>query len=177
MKKMYLVTLVIATYLVFSGVAFTQAQDDINLHKSCSYCGMDRGAFDFSRMLIKYDDGSTIAVCSLHCAAIDMANKIDKTPKSIKVADFNGKQLVDAEKAFWVVGGKKPGVMSKRGKWAFEKKEDAENFMKINEGQFASFEQAVKMAYEDMYEDTKMIREKRKMKRKSMINQKPDAVH
>jgi copper chaperone NosL len=75
---------------------------------------MDRGSFDFSRMLIEYDDGSFNAVCSLHCAAIDLANNIDKTPKSIKVGDFNGRQLIDAEKALWVVGGKKPGVMSKR---------------------------------------------------------------
>jgi nitrous oxide reductase accessory protein NosL len=57
------------------------------------------------------------------CAAVDLANNIAGTPKSIKVGDFNGRQMIDAEKAFWVVGGSKPGVMSKRGKWAFEKRE------------------------------------------------------
>ncbi len=67
--------------------------------------------------------------------------------------------------------------MSKRGKWAFEKKEDAENFMKTNQGKIVSFEEAMKMAYEDMYEDTKAIRERRKMKRMKMMEQKPDAGH
>jgi hypothetical protein len=130
---------------------------------------MDRGSFDFSRMLIEYDDGTVSAVCSLHCAAIDLANNIDKTPRAIKVADLTGSQLIDAEKAFWVIGGKKPGVMSNRGKWAFEKKDDAESFMKTNQGKLASFEEAIRMAYEDMSEDTRMIREKRKMKRMKMI--------
>jgi hypothetical protein len=124
-------------------------------------------------MLIEYDDGSVSAMCSVHCAAIDLANNIDKAPKSISVADFSGRQLIDAEKAFWVIGGKKPGVMTKIGKWAFEKKEDAENFVKTNQGKLASFDEAMKSAYEDMYADTKMIREKRKAKRtKMMMDQK-----
>jgi copper chaperone NosL len=138
---------------------------------------MDRGAYNFSRMLIEYDDGTIVAFCSIHCAAVDLANNIDKTPKAIQVGDLNGRQLIDAEKAFWAVGGSKPGVMSKRGKWAFEKKEDAENFIKTNQGKIASFEEAVKMAYEDMHEDTKAIRERRKMRRMKMMEQKPHGSH
>jgi len=176
MKKMCVVNLVIAVCFAFSGLTFAQqTKEDISVHKACKYCGMDRGSFDFSRMLIEYDDGTVTAICSIHCAAIDLANNIDKAPKAIKVGDFNGKQLIDAEKAFWLVGGTKPGVMSKRGKWAFEKKDDAENFMKANQGKMASFEEAMKTAYEDMYEDTKMIRERRKMRRMKMMEQKPGA--
>jgi copper chaperone NosL len=170
MKKMYV--LVVATVLCFAVGGLTHAQqvaDDIAAHKACKYCGMDRGMYDFSRMLIEYADGTSAAFCSLHCASVDLANSIDKTPKAIRVGDFQGKQLIDAEKAFWVVGGSKPGVMSKRGKWAFEKKVDAENFTKTNKGQLASFEDAVKMAYEDMYDDTKAIRERRQMKRLKMM--------
>lgn len=126
---------------------------------------MDRGSYDFSRMLIEYDDGTSVAVCSIHCAAVDLANNIDKSPKTIKAGDFSTKELIDAEKAFWILGGSKPGVMSKRGKWAFAKKEDAESFMKSNGGNMADFEVVMKAAYEDMYSDTKMIRDKRKMKR------------
>jgi len=55
--------------------------------------------------------------------------------------------------------------MSKRAKWAFEKKDQAEKFVKENGGQLATFDEAMKAAYEDMYSDTKMIREKRKMKK------------
>jgi copper chaperone NosL len=146
-------------------VATAFAQDDIKQSPSCRYCGMDRQKFDFTRMLIEYDDGTAAGVCSLHCAAIELALNIDKTPAAIKVADVGTKNLIDAEKAYWVVGGSKPGVMSKRGKWAFEKKADAESFIKTNGGSLTSFDDAVKTAYTDMYEDTKMIREKRKMKK------------
>jgi copper chaperone NosL len=163
--------------LVFTGMAFAQTKEDIHLYKTCKHCGMDRGMFDFSRMLIEYNDGTNAAFCSLHCAAVDLANNIDKTPMAIKVGDFNGKQLIDAEKAFWVIGGNKPGVMSKRGKWAFEKQDNAEGFIKTNLGKLASFEEAMKMAYEDMSEDTKMIRERRQMKRMQMMEQKPGASH
>src|SRR3990172_4051278 len=115
MKKMYVVTLVIAVCFGLGGLTFAEEiKDDIAVHKACNYCGMDRGAYNFSRMRIEYDDGTIIPSCSIHCAAVDLANKIDKTPKAIKVGDFNGKQLIDAEQASWVVGGNKPGVMSKR---------------------------------------------------------------
>jgi len=135
---------------------------DITAHKSCQYCGMDREKFAHSRMLIEYDDGSTVATCSLHCVAVDMANNIDKTPKAIKVADFSSKELVDAEKAVWVIGGSKQGVMSRNAKWAFATKEKADAFIKEHGGKLANFDDAIKTAYEDMYKDTKMIRDRRK---------------
>jgi hypothetical protein len=172
MKRAHVVYVAVVVCFIFGGLLAAQTKEDIELYKDCKHCGMSRGMFDFSRMLIEYEDGTTTAVCSVHCAAVDLANNIDKAPKAIKVGDFNGKQLIDAEKAFWVVGGNKPGVMSKRGKWAFEKKDDAESFMKTNQGKAASFEEVMKMAYEDMYEDTKMIREKRKMKKMKMMEQK-----
>ena len=172
MNRRRVVYLAVAVCLIFGGLLVAQTKEDIDLHKDCKYCGMSRGMFDFSRMLIEYDDGTNAAFCSIHCAAVDLSTNIDKTPKAIKVGDFNSKQLIDAEKAFWVVGGAKPGVMSKRGKWAFEKKEDAESFMKTNQGSMATFEEAMKMAYEDMYDDTRSIRERRKMKRMKMMEQK-----
>jgi nitrous oxide reductase accessory protein NosL len=166
MKRNYLYLIMLtAVCFMYTGISYAQAKQDIHLHKECKYCGMDRGKFDFTRMVIEYDDGTTIAVCSIHCAAVDLANNIDKTPKSIQVGDFDSKELIDVEKAYWVLGGEKPGVMSKRGKWAFAKKEDAEAFSKKNGGTVADFEGAMKAAYEDMYGDTKMIREKRKMSR------------
>jgi nitrous oxide reductase accessory protein NosL len=116
-------------------------------------------------MLIVYDDGTEVGACSLHCAAIDLAINIDKSPKTIYVGDFNTKKLIDAEQAFWVIGGNKPGVMTKRAKWAFEKKADAEAFIAKEGGTMATFDQAIKASYEDIYADTKMIRERRKMKK------------
>jgi len=160
--------------MVFTSLVMTAfAQDDIKKFPSCKHCGMDRQKFDYSRMMVNYEDGTSTGVCSLHCAAVELATNIDKTPKAIMVADFNTKNLIDAEKAFWVLGGSKQGVMTRHGKWAFENKENAESFIKANGGALASFDDAVKAAFNDMYEDTKMIREKRKMmKQENMMEHK-----
>ncbi|OGN92688.1 MAG: NosL family protein, partial [Chloroflexi bacterium RBG_13_50_10] len=148
MKKLHIFLMIMAVCLfLLAGVAF--AQDDIKKHPTCTYCGMDREKFVHTRMLIEYDDGTTEGACSLHCAAIDLALHIDKTPKAILVADDNTKKLIDAEKATWVIGGSRMGVMTKRGKWAFEKKEDAEKFKAESGGDIATFDQAIKAAYED----------------------------
>ena len=168
------VAVALAAALVFgilAVVVFAQ-QDDIKQYSSCKYCGMDRQKFDFTRMLINYEDGSSMGVCSLHCAAVELALNIDKTPTALKVGDFGTKNLIDAEKAYWVIGGSKPGVMTKRGKWAFEKKDDAEAFIKANGGALTPFDDVIKAAYTDMYEDTKMIREKRKMKKTQTMEHK-----
>lgn len=141
------------------------SQEDIKKHPSCKYCGMDREKFSHSRVYLEFDDGSSEGMCSLHCAAIDLAIQIDKTPKTIWVGDYTMKKLIGVETGLWVIGGNKMGVMTKRAKWAFEKKEDADKFIKENGGGMATFEEAIKAAYEDMYTDTKMIRERRKMRK------------
>ena len=151
----------IAVLFFMATLAF--ALDDIKQVPSCKYCGMDREKFSYSRMYVEYDDGSAFGACSLHCAAVDLAVNIDKTPKTIQVADYNSKDLIDAEQASWVIGGTKSGVMTKRAKWAFKNKADAEKFIKENGGTLATLNEAMKAAYEDMYQDTKMIREKREM--------------
>ncbi len=152
-----------AALLLVSGAARADHHlADVKEGPSCKYCGMDRAKFASSRMVVEYDDGSKLSACSLHCVAVDLANQIDKTPTAIKVADMNTQALVDAEKAVWVLGGSKPGVMTKRAKWAFADRAAADAFVKENGGTVVSFEDAIKAAYEDLYLDNKMIREKRK---------------
>lgn len=149
------------------------ADPDIEKHKACKFCGMDREKWNMSRVYLEYDDGSTEGTCSIHCAAVDLALNLDKAPKTIWVADYGTKQLVDAEKAAWVLGGKKPGVMTKRAKWAFADQAAAEAFIKENEGALGTFDDAIKGSYQDMYEDTKMIRERRAAKRKAAAEAAP----
>ena len=141
------------------------ADEDQIKHPACQYCGMDRTKFAHSRALITYNDGTAVGTCSLHCAAIDLSLKIDKTPVSIEVADYNTKKLIDAENAHWVIGGSKMGVMTRRAKWAFGDKTGAEAFMAASGGSPGAFEVAVKAAFEDMYADLEMIRAKRKKMR------------
>ena len=162
MKKILVISMMVFLLTGFHNVF---AQDDISKHPACPLCGMDRAKFAHSRIFIEYDDKSTLGTCSIRCAAVDMAVDIDKAPLTIMVGDFNTKTLIDAEKAVWVVGGKKMGVMSKRAKWAFKDKKDAEAFIGAQGGNLASFEEAIEAAYADMYKDNKMIREKRKMMR------------
>jgi hypothetical protein len=160
-KRGYITVATMAMCLLVIGIALSQ--DDVKRIPSCKYCGMDREKFAHSRILVEYEDGTADGTCSLHCASVDLAINIDKTPSLVRVGDYNTRNLIDAEKAVWVIGGSKMGVMTKRAKWAFEKKEDAERFTKENGGDLATFEQAIKASYEDMYQDTKMIRERRKM--------------
>ena len=116
-------------------------------------------------MIIQYEDGTTSELCSIHAAAVDLALNIDKFPVVITVGDYNSKTPIDAEKAFWVIGGDKMGVMTARAKWAFQTKDAADGFIKEHGGKLVTFDDAIKAAYEDMYTDTNMIRKRRQMKR------------
>ena len=177
MKRRWMAGSIVLT-VVFMAVILTHppeaaAAEDQVAHPSCPYCGMDRTKFAHSRALITYDDGSAVGTCSLHCAAIDMSLKIDKAPVSIQVADYGTRELIDAETASWVIGGSKPGVMTRRAKWAFASKEAADAFSAASGGDIDAFEVAIKAAFEDMYADLQMIREKRK-KMRAMKKNKAD---
>jgi copper chaperone NosL len=175
MKKRTVLSLVATICLVWGGMASGQGKDDFTLHKDCSRCGMSRVTFDFSRMLIQYSDGATVGICSLRCAVDDLADNPGKTAKSIRVADFSGRHLIEAEKAFWVVGGNRPGVMTGRGKWAFEKKDDAEAFVKVNEGKIFSFQETMMAAREESGDAARMNREKREKMGMKTMEPKPGA--
>ena len=100
-----------------------------------------------------------------------MIVKLDKEARAVMVGDYPSKELIDADKAYWVIGGDKMGVMTKRAKWAFVDKAEADKFIKEHGGEIASFDQALKAAFEDMYEDVNMIRKKRKMQRMKKMRQ------
>jgi nitrous oxide reductase accessory protein NosL len=124
---------------------------------------MYQSKFEHSWMNIFHQDGSVTAVCSIHCAAIDMALHTEKNIRRITVGDFQTKKQIDADRAYWVIGGDLMGVMTARAKWAFATKEGADNFMQEHGGRPANFEEVIKAAFEDMYQDTLMIRKKRKL--------------
>jgi nitrous oxide reductase accessory protein NosL len=170
MRRGLLAALFMAVLLSIAGLVL--AQEDVKVAPSCKYCGMDRTKFARSRMLVTYDDDSRVGTCSIHCLAIDFVTNIDKTPMVIEVGDFFTGRLVDAEKAFWVIGGNKPAVMTHQAEWAFAKKVYADKFIREHGGTLATFDEAMKAAYESMYVETKMIREKRKMKKTHEVEQK-----
>lgn len=129
-----------------AGAAVESIHADVKAHQSCPHCGMDRGKFAHSRMLITYSDGSSAGVCSIHCAAIELKAGKGKTVTVVEVADLNSKKLVDAEKAAWVIGGSRKGVMTRTPKWAFAKKDDAAAFVGTNGGKPATYKEALTLA-------------------------------
>ena len=130
MKKV----LIICVMHLILACTVASAIDAVEPPKSCKQCGMDRLAFARSRMLIAYSDGTTVGVCSLHCATAELHNNRDKQVNSIMVADYSTKRLLDAKTAVWVVGGKKKGVMTSLAKWAFARMEDARRFLRPRRG-------------------------------------------
>ncbi len=148
---------VVSTILLFLAIALSgfhgtaaSARDDIAAHRSCSYCGMDRKAYGFSRMLIQYSDGTEVGVCSLHCAVVELDSSPGRKTKAIFVADRDSRLLIDAEQAFWVMGGAKRGVMTSRPKWAFSTRTAAEAFLRDHGGAIITWNEALTAAREEL---------------------------
>jgi len=137
------------TISLIAATALWAFDNDTKEMPVCKLCGMNRETFASSRMLIEYSDGSKIGVCSIHCAAADMVRNLGKSPKAVWVADYNTRNLIDARTAVWVVGGNKPGVMTKNAKWAFADKAGAQDFITANGGSTASFDEALRLAYKE----------------------------
>jgi len=153
MKRSYIATAA-ALLIIFCALP-GYAQEDTKKFAACRYCKMDRAKFGHTRMLIEYSDGTSAATCSIHCSAVDLVQNRTKIPCRILVGDYGARRLIDATAAFWVIGGNKPGVMTDMGKWAFEKQGDAEAFLNKNGGKHATFQEALRAAYEGLYEDMK----------------------
>jgi copper chaperone NosL len=136
----YSALVLIMIVAAFSAAA--TADDDIEQHRSCAQCGMDRKAYAYSRMLIIYEDGAA-GVCSLHCAAKELASHSTRTVREILSADRNSRALLPARTAVWVMGGSKRGVMTTVPKWAFRAKDDAEAFVRTFGVKIITWEEAL----------------------------------
>jgi copper chaperone NosL len=165
-------SVLIVACVVHAMAGLVLVADDIKQFPSRKYCGMDREKFARSGTFVEYDYRKAEGFCGIHCAAVDLALHIDRSPLRISVGYYATKELIDAEKAFWVIGGGKPGVMTKRAKWAFKTQEDVDAFVRGNGGSIATFDDAMKATYEDMYQDSKMIRERRALMKKKSMEQK-----
>lgn len=130
---------------------------------SCLYCGMNKAKFGYSWVIIVDEDGTKAELCSIHCAAIHLALHTGLAVHTITVGDYFTAKQIDADKAHWVIGGDRLGVMTSRAKWAFETNEAAEKFIKEHGGKHAVFNETIKAAFEDMYQDTIMIQKRRKL--------------
>ena len=110
MRKEMIIATIFFLAAGFCGLWWVEAQEDVLKHPSCKFCGMDRSKSSKSRMVIEYDDGTSVGTCSIHCAAVELAVTTDKIPSKILVADYDSGELLNGERAFWVIGGDIPGL-------------------------------------------------------------------
>ena len=98
----------------------------------------------------QYETGAMVGTCSLHCAVVELDANLGRTVKSLLVADRDSRALIDVERAIWVMGGGKRGVMTQLPTWAFQSKAGAEAFMKANGGKIVTWAEALAAAREEL---------------------------
>ncbi len=119
----------------------------------CAVCGMNLVKFYKTNHVWK---GKQVA--SLHCLYELTEGKI---PSDAQVVDTKNLNLIDANNAFYVVGSKIGGTMTRNSKYAFSTEADAKEFQVENGGEIMSFAKAYEIAGQDFEGDNKMIKAKR----------------
>ncbi len=151
-------------------------ENELQKYPKCPYCGMDRTKFNHSRHLVQYDDGLVDGTCSIHCLAVSLSLNLDRGPKVIYGADFGSdakvKPMVNVDKASYLIGGKLKGTMTMKSKMAFASADAAKAAQEKMGGELGKFDDALRAAYLSMADDTAMIRKKRAMKVKKMMEMK-----
>ena len=112
----------------------------------CAKCGMDLVKFYKTSHSSTYK-GKHYQYCSIHCLENHLGEGI--TLKNPKVVDVESLKFIPVSDAFYVVGSKKKGTMSKVSKYAFKNKEMAEKFQEKFGGEIMNFNQAREKAIED----------------------------
>ena len=155
MKNIILALLFISSLLfsksmhsMFQSVPIQKAQllqkGEDKMH--CANCGMKLPKF-YKTNHVAVVDGKVKQYCSIHCLAEDIIN--GKNPTNMRVVDNSTLKFIPVEKAYYVVGSKKPATMSSVSKYAFGNKSDAEKFAKKFGGKVMDFTQALEIAKKD----------------------------
>jgi len=119
----------------------------------CAVCGMNLVKFYKTNHVV---NGKQVA--SLHCLYELTEGKI---PSDAQVVDTKNLNLIDVNKAFYVVGSKVKGTMTRNSKYAFSTEADAKEFQAENGGEIMNFAKAYEIAGQDFEGDNKMIKAKR----------------
>jgi len=129
----------------------------------CNVCGMNLKMFYKTSHAAKIEDGSMHQYCSIRCLVVDM-KKHHINLDDVKVVDAKTQKLIKAKDAFYVVGSKVKGTMSKVSKIAFKNRSDANEFVKNFGGEIVTFNKALEIAKESLKDDIAMINMKKKKK-------------
>jgi len=112
----------------------------------CSRCGMDLVKF-YKTSHSAEVNSKTYQYCSIHCLEDHLGDGV--TMKNPKVVDVASLKFISVKDAYYVVGSKKKGTMSRVSKYAFAKLEDAKKFQAKNGGKIMRFNEALQKAKED----------------------------
>jgi copper chaperone NosL len=145
-------------------------ENEFEKYPRCPYCGMLRADWSHTRHLIVYENDTVDGTCSLHCAAISLALNMDAGPKVIYAGDAGAegevKPLADTATMTYVINPGKMGTMTKTSKWAYADAAKAEAAAAEGEGtQMVGFDDALRLAFAGMAEDTIGIRMRRAERR------------
>jgi len=112
---------------------------------SCPNCGMH--LVKFYKTSHTHDNHQ---YCSIHCLYEATEGVI---PEDAKVVDTTSLALIDVKKAFYVVGSKVRGTMTRTSSYAFGTEKDALAFVFDNGGKVMNFSEAYAIAAEDFPKD------------------------
>lgn len=129
----------------------------------CPVCGMNIKMFYKTSHTAKLHNQTPRQYCSMRCLAADMQEYGIDT-NYVKVVDAQSEKLIDATMAFYVVGSKVQGTMSKVSKLAFKNEVDAQSFAKKNSGKVVGFKTALSIAQKSLKSDIAMIKTKKEKK-------------
>ncbi|NOY65413.1 MAG: hypothetical protein GXO97_08480 [Nitrospirae bacterium] len=121
-------------------------------HVRCDNCGMDRNRFARTRYVFDTEKGR-FYTCSIACLVI-LSMKMDLKPENIKVAEYlNPFNMIEADRAVYVIGSKAKGTMTRRSKIAFFSKSQAERFVAEYGGRIATFREALQEARKEILKE------------------------
>ena len=126
----------------------------------CNVCAMHLVKYYKTSFAVEYKNGHKEQYCSFHCFAEVHKNYSTKM-KTIQVVDTNSLKLIDAKKASYIVGSSKEGTMSPVSIYAFSSKDEASKFKSEFTGELKTFDEALKIANENLAKDNEILDEKR----------------
>jgi len=129
----------------------------------CPVCGMNLKMFYKTNHLSTLENNKKRQYCSLRCLVVDK-QEYNIDTDNVQVVDSATNKLIFAKSAFYVLGSKIKGTMSKKSKLAFAKKSDAEMFVKKYKGKIVDFKSVLESATNSLESDISMITKKKEKK-------------
>jgi len=116
----------------------------------CAICGMNLVMFYKTSHVATDSNGTAHQYCSLHCLADHLSQGAEL--ENPQVVDVTSLKFIPVQEAYYVVGSKKRGTMSKVSKYAFKSLDDAKKFQAQNGGKIVDFYSAWQIAKKDFHQ-------------------------